>query len=199
MEEEDDPEIQVHTFRIINEIIDDTRANEEKFDDHLLRSIGKMSVKFNTLERDFKCLLILLLDDSTSRETRKKVMKMKGTKQLLNDVCCHFRSEFPDPALQKEFGEIYDEANAVREQRNLMLHSVWLSSSNSEKPFIRVKDDETEPEVYFDIPKVESIIARAEECSSRALSFFCDKVPGYLELLATMSDAQVYESQKDTR
>jgi hypothetical protein len=78
-----------------------------------------LSFKFNTLERDFKYLLILLRDDLPWHEARKQALEIKNAGKLLKEVCCHFRAKFPDPDLQKEFGEIYDEANAGKETAKL--------------------------------------------------------------------------------
>jgi hypothetical protein len=90
MEEKDDPENQARIDRLIDKVIDDARLNEEKFDDHLLRLIGKMSVKFNTLEKDFKYLLIFLRDDLPLHEARKQALEIKNAGKLLKEVCCRF-------------------------------------------------------------------------------------------------------------
>jgi hypothetical protein len=194
MEEENDPEIQARISQVVDHIYEVTRSNEKQFDDQLLRLIGKMSVTFNTLEQDFRYLLILLRDDLPLHEAREKALKIKHVETLLKNARSCFLAKISDPDLQKEFGAIYDEADAVRKQRNLMLHSVWLSSSNSEKPFIRVKEDDKDAVVDFDVPTVERIIKRAAKCSSRAFFFFRDNVAGYLELPAKLHDMQFFIS-----
>jgi hypothetical protein len=53
-----------------------------------------------------------------------------------------------------------------------MLHSVWLTTSDPEKPFVRVKEDEDEPEIDFDVPTMEKLVDRMVGCKTRAYNFF---------------------------
>jgi|HubBroStandDraft_6_1064221.scaffolds.fasta_scaffold1574124_1 hypothetical protein len=56
-------EIQARIDLVLGQIFETVEANKQVLDVKLLRLLGLMSVEFNILERDFKYLLILLLDD----------------------------------------------------------------------------------------------------------------------------------------
>jgi hypothetical protein len=165
----------------IDRIVDCIDLNEQKYTE-LLRLIGKMSVRFNILEQNFKYCLILLRKDQPLRVAQKKVLAITNVKTLFKKVCYHFIAKTSDQALREEFKKIFDEANAIRIERNLMLHSIWLWTVNAEKPFLRMKEDEADAEIDFDVPTVQRIIERAEACSSQAYKFFCNNVVGYREI-----------------
>jgi hypothetical protein len=87
------------------------------------------------------------------------------------------------------FGAIFQEADALRKERNLMLHSVSLPRSNQEKPFVRVKEDEREPEIDFDVATIEQLVNRMSACNRRTYGFFCDEIPGPRELPSRLFDS----------
>jgi hypothetical protein len=150
-----------------------------------------MSVEFNRLERDFKYLLIALFrDDLPLSDALKLALKFKSFADVLCEVRKRFSSKVSDPAFTRKFEKIMDEADALREERNLMLHSIWLATSDPEKPFVRVKEDERDPEIYFDVPTVENLVDRMIECRNRAYDFFCETIAGYAELPATLYDSK---------
>jgi hypothetical protein len=149
-----------------------------------------MSVEFNVLERDFKYLLMLLRDDLPLGEAQKTALKIKTFADLLKEVEQRFDLKFSDPSLIQEFSEIVHEADDLRKERNLMLHSVWLTTSDPEKPFVRVKEDEDEPEIDFDVPTVEKLVDRMIACKTRAYDLFCDKLPGYPEIVPRLFDSK---------
>ena len=78
----------------------------------------------------------------------------------------------------------------MRDERNLMMHSIWLPTSDPEKPLVRVKEDERDPEIYFDVPKVEKLVDRMIDCRNRAYDFFDETFPGYGVLPAKLYDSK---------
>jgi hypothetical protein len=187
----EDPEIEALTNRVLAQVFATAEANQEKFDLELLRLLGLLCVQFNFIEADFKYLLIVLReDDLPLREARKFALKVKWFSQLLDEVKKRFPKKFPDPAIVKEFKEIVQEADRLREERNLMLHSVWHTTSDAKRPFVRIKEDADDPEVDFDIPTVEKLVDRMIELRDHAFDFFCNNVPGYDNLLARLHDSK---------
>jgi hypothetical protein len=186
----EDPEFQALTDRVLAQVFATAEKNRETFDLEVLRLLGLLCVQFNFVEGDFKYLLILLRDDLPLPEARKAAFKFKNFKPLLTEVKERFPSRFPDPAIVKAFEEIVQEADWLRKERNLMLHSVWLPTSDQERPFVRIKEDEKEPEVDFDVPTIEKLVDRMIEFRNRAYDFFCEQVPGFAELPAILYDSK---------
>jgi len=106
------------------------------------------------------------------REAYRNALKVKHFKDLLNEIQKTFSTKFSGASFETEFREIMGETECLRVQRNLMLHSVWLATSDPEKPFVRVKEDEKETEIDFDVETVEKLVDRMGECCNRALRFF---------------------------
>jgi hypothetical protein len=71
-----------------------------------------------------------------------------------------------------------------------MIHSVWHPISDPEIPFVRIKEDEKEPEVDFDVPTIKKLVDRMIEFRTRAYDFFCNQIPGFAELPATLYDSK---------
>jgi len=149
---DEDPEIQARINRLLDQVFATIETNKAKLRNELLPLLGLMSVEFNRMEGDFKCLLILLLNEPSLPQARKVALEFKSFDKLLKKVKKLFPAKFSDPAIVKEFREIAKEANALRKERNLMIHSVWHPISDPEIPFVRIKEDEKEPEVDFDVP-----------------------------------------------
>ena len=187
---DEDPEIRAQIDRLWARVLATLQANKLQFDDQLLRLLGLMFVEFNALERDFKYLLMLLRDDLPLGEAQKTALKIKTFAELLKEVKPRFHQKFSDPSLIEEFTEIVHEADDLRKERNLMLHSVWHTTSDPEKPFVRVKEDEDEPELDFDFPTVKKLVDRMIGCKTRAYNFFCDKLPGYPEIVPRLYDSK---------
>jgi hypothetical protein len=70
-----------------------------------------------------------------------------------------------------------------------MLHSIWLPTSEPERPFVRVKEDEEDPELHFDISALKKLVDHVIEFRYRADGFFIGTIPGYSELPATLYDS----------
>jgi hypothetical protein len=183
-------ETQARIDRFPGQIFETVEANERTLDVELLRLLGLMSLEFNKLERDFKYLLILLRDDLSLTDARKFALKFKNFSELLCEVRKRFSRKFSDPKITEKFETIMVEADALREERNLMLHSIWLPTSDPEKSLVRVKEDERDPEIYFDVPKVEKLVDRMIDCRNRAYDFFCETISRYAELPATLYDSK---------
>jgi hypothetical protein len=64
------------------------------------------------------------------------------------------------------------------------------ATSDPEKPFVRVKEDERDPETYFDVPKIEKLVDRMIDCRNRVYGFFCETFPEYAELPAKLYDSK---------
>jgi hypothetical protein len=185
---DESPEVQAQIDRLFEAVFQTLEANEKKFDDALLRLIGKLCVRFNRLERDLKYLLTVLRDDLPLREAYKSALKVQSFYALLKQIQETFSAKFSGASFDSGFQEIMKEAEYLRVQRNLMLHSVWLATTDPEKPFVRVKEDEQEPEIDFDIKTVEELVDRMGECCNRAYAFLVDNVPGYGELPSKLFD-----------
>jgi hypothetical protein len=183
-------ETQARIDRILGQIFENVEANKRTLDLELFRLLGLMSVEFNILERDFKYLLILLRDDLPLSDARKFALNLNRFVDVLREVRGRFNIKVSDPALVREFERIDHEADALRNERNLMLHSIWIATSDTEKPFVRVKEDERDPEIYFNVPKVEKLVDQMIECRNRAYEFFCETIRGYAELPATLYDSK---------
>ncbi len=181
----EDPEIQARIDRVFEQVFATAEKNRETFDLELLRLLGLLCVQFNFIEGDFKYLLVVL----PLLEARKVALKFKRFYDLLEEVKKRFPTRFPDPAIVKEFEEIVQEADRLREERNSMIHSVWYPTSDQERPFVRIKEDEEEPEVDFDVPTVDKLVDGMIEFRNRAFDFFCDNVPGYDNLPARLYDS----------
>jgi hypothetical protein len=187
---EEDPEIQARINRWAEQYFENYEYNLAIFETELLPLIGMMSIEFNRLEGDFKYLLILLRDDLPLPLARKTALKIKNFKQLLSEVEEWFPKKITDPAIVEQFQAIAAEVEELAKERNLMIHSVWIASSDPDKPFVRLKEDETDPEVYFDVPTVEKLVERLTEFRNRAYDFFCDEIPGFARLPATLHDSK---------
>ena len=183
-------EIQARIDLVLGQIFETVEANKQVLDVKLLRLLGLMSVEFNILERDFKYLLILLLDDIPLSEARKSALSHKKFADVLREVRKRFKTKVSETGLVREFERIDHEADALRIERNLMLHSIWIATSDSENPFVRMKEDERDPEMYFDVRTVENLVDRMIECRNRAYDFFCKTISGYVELPATLYDSK---------
>ena len=186
----EDPEIQARIDRVLEQVFAAAEKNREKFDLELLPLLGLLCVQFNFIEGDFKYLLIVLRDDLPLLEARMVALKIKWFRQLLGEVEERFPTKFSDPTIVEEFEAIVQEADLLREERNLMIHSVWHTTSDPDKPFVRIKEDEKDAEVDFDVPTVEKLVDRMIEFHNRAFDFFCNKVPGYDNLPARLYDSK---------
>lgn len=187
----EDPEIQAMIDRVLGQIFDTVEANKRTLDVKLFRLLGLMSVEFNILERDFKYLLILLRDDLPLSDARKFALRVNRFVEVLREVRDRFSTKVSDPTLIGEFEKIIHEAYALRNQRKLMLHSIWLPTSDREKPFVRFKEDERDPEIDFDVQTVERLVDRMINFRNRAYGFFCKTIPGYSELPSTLYDSKL--------
>jgi hypothetical protein len=177
------PKIEPRVSEILESILERQQDHERLFDEQLLRLIGLLCVRFNLLERDLKfSLSILRRDELPLRRAYAEVLKIQRFKPLLDEVKKLFRTKFSDPMVIEEFERLIQDADDLREQRNLMLHSVWRSTSEPEKPFVREKHDEHETEVDFDIPTVQRLVDRLGECRKRTWKFFNEQIPGYAGL-----------------
>jgi hypothetical protein len=183
-------EIQARIDLVLGQIFETVEANKQVLDVKLLRLLGLMSVEFNILERDFKYLLILLLDDIPLSDARKSALSHKKFADVLREVRKRFKTKVSETGLLREFERIDHEADALRIERNLMLHSIWIATSDFENPFVRMKEDERDPEMYFDVRTVEKLVDRMIECRNRAYNFFCKTISGYTELPATLYDSK---------
>jgi hypothetical protein len=101
-------------------------------------------------------------------DARKFAFKFKNFSELL----CEVRRLLSTRALTGKFEEIIEEADDLRQQRNLMLHSIWLPTSDPEQPFVRVKEDECDPEIDFDVQTVERLVDRMTQCGNSSLPPF---------------------------
>jgi hypothetical protein len=149
-----------------------------------------MSVEFDIVESNFKYLLILLRDDLPLADARKFALKCKTFAAVLGTVQKRISKKVSDPELIREFGKIMVEADALREERNLMLHSIWVATADPEKPLLRMKEDESDPEVDFDVQTVQQLVDRMIKFRDRAYAFFCRAIVGYAELPATLYDSK---------
>jgi hypothetical protein len=161
-----------------------------KLKHELLPLLGLMSIEFNLMEGDFKYLLILLREDLPLPKARKAALAFRKFSALLREVEKRFPKKFSDPTIIGEFKAIAREADELRVERNRMLHSVWLTTSDPEKPFVRLKEDEREPEIDFDVPTVEKLVDRMTKPRRRAYDCFCENVPGFRELPALLHDSK---------
>ena len=184
-----DPETQARIDQILWQIFETVEENKRTLDAELLRLLGLMSVEFNIVERDFKYLLILLQDDQPLFEARKFALSHKRFVDLLRVVKERFKAKFSDPTLIRDFEQIIQEADALRKERNLMLHSIWLPTSDPENPFVRMKEDERDPEIDFDVQTVKKLVDSMIECRNRAYDFFCEAISGYAQLPARLYDS----------
>jgi hypothetical protein len=187
---DEDPEIITLTDRILTQVFAMAEANKAKLRDELLPLLGLMSIEFNLMEGDFKYLLIILRDDLPLSEARKAALAFRNVSALLREVEKRFPKKFSDPVIIGEFEAIAKEADELRIERNLMIHSVWYETSDPEKPFVRIKEDEKDSEVDFDVPTVEKLVDRMNKFRNRAYDFFCENVPGFSELPATLHDSK---------
>jgi hypothetical protein len=177
------PEIEPWVLEKLESILERQQEHERLFDEKLLGLIGLMCVRFNLLERDFKfSLSILRRDHLPLRRAYAEVLKIQRFKSLLEEVRKIFSARFSDPIALGEFEQLIQEADDLRRERNLMLHSVWRSTSDPEKPFVREKHDEDQTEVDFDIPTVQRLVNRLGECRKRTWKFFNEQIPGYASL-----------------
>lgn len=177
------PEIEPWVLEKLESILERQQEHERLFDEQLLRLIGLMCVRFNLLERDFKFLLsILRRDQLPLRRAYAEALKIQRFKPLLEKVRKIFSARFSDPMVLQEFAQLIQQADDLRDERNLMLHSVWRSTSDPEKPFVREKHDEDETEADFDLPTVQRLVDRLGECRKRAWQFFNKQIPGYAKL-----------------
>jgi hypothetical protein len=94
--------------------------------------------------------------------------------------------------LKLDFRKYWEKPNIYGANEILMLHSVWLTTSDPEMPFVRVKEDEDEPEIDFDVKTVEKLVDRLGACCNRAYTFFCDNVPGYGDLPPKLYDSGAF-------
>jgi hypothetical protein len=104
-------------------------------------------------------------------------LKFRDFKTSLKEVEDRFPKKFSDLVIIEEFAPIAKEADELPKERNLMLHSVWLTSSDPDKTFVRLKGDEDEPEIDFDVPTVERSVDcitefAVEPATSSAPRFF---------------------------
>ena len=187
---DEDPEIVALTDRVLTQVFAMAEANTAKLRDELLPLLGLLSIEFNKMEGDFKYLLILLRDDLPLPEARKDALAYRNFSRLLAEVEKLLPEKFSDPAIIEEFATIAKEADELRVERNLMIHSVWHATSDPEMPFVRIKEDEKDPEVDFDVPAVEKLVDRMNKFRNRAYGFFCKNVPGFSELPATLHDSK---------
>jgi len=185
---DESPEVQAQIDRLFEGVFQTLEANEKKYDDELLRLLGKLCVRFNRLERDLKYLLTVLRDDLPLPEAYNNSLKIKSLYSLLEEIQKAFSAKFSGASFDAGFQEIMREADYLRIQRNLMLHSVWLATTDPEKPFVRVKEDEKDQEVDFDVKTVEELVDRMGECGNRAYTFFVDNVPDYEDLPPKLFD-----------
>jgi hypothetical protein len=127
---DEDPEIITLTDRILTQVFAMAEANKAKLRDELLPLLGLMSIEFNLMEGDFKYLLIILRDDLPLSEARKAALAFRNVSALLREVEKRFPKKFSDPVIIGEFEAIAKEADELRIERNLMIHSVWYETSD---------------------------------------------------------------------
>src|SRR5215472_15831391 len=131
---EETPEIQAEIKQRWERIHQTLEANEKKFDDELLRLLGLLCVRFNKLEQYLKYLLTVLRDDLPLRQAYRNALEIKSPYILLGKIREAFSARFSGAMFEAGFLEIMQEADYLPDQRNLMLHSVWLTTSDPEAP-----------------------------------------------------------------
>ena len=62
----------------------------------------------------------------------------------------------------------------------VQLHSIWLPTSDPEQPFVRVKEDECDPEIDFDVQTVEKLVDRMTQCGIEPTTFSVKQLPDML-------------------
>jgi hypothetical protein len=180
---DENPEIEPWVLEKFEPIRERLEQNERLFNEKFLSLIGLMSVRFNLLERDLKIsLAILRRDQATLRRAYHDALKNQRLQPLIEKIKGVFEAKISEPAARKAFSEILQEADALRKERNLILHSVWRPTSDPEKPFVREKHDEHEKEVDFDLRTVQRLADDVNECRKRMWKFFNEQIPDYAEL-----------------
>lgn len=115
---DDTPEVQAQINQLSERVFRTLEANEKKFDDELLRLLGKLCVRFNKLEQDLKYLLTVLRDDLPLRQAYRNALKIRRPQFLLQEIQKAFSAKFSGASFEAEFQEILGEAEYLRGQRN---------------------------------------------------------------------------------
>jgi hypothetical protein len=118
--------------RLLDEDEERRNRNKELFEKELLPFLGRISVDFNQIETDLKVFLILLTRNILGfKPATAEALEMRNAQVRLDKVWKHFKRLHLDPAranptLVTEFWEIKQKINALRMERNQVLHSVWF-------------------------------------------------------------------------
>ena len=117
-----------------------------------IHGVDSLKNELRSLFRPCRAPVIAPIPDSR----RTRLPSSRKTISLQRLILMLLRDDLSLRKAQKvAFGPIFQEADALRKERNLMLHSVWFPTSNQEKTFVRVKEDERDPEIDFDVATVE--------------------------------------------
>src|ERR1700731_4479948 len=142
-----DPETQAEIDFLFECAFETQKANRMKFDEEVLHLLGRAVVEYNGLESDWKhALAVLIRDGQDPRPAARKAFGMRSFKPVLCKTSRlmweKHRSVFP------AYRKIVLDANWMRVRRNVLMHSTWFVSTESDKPFVRFKPDAGQPEGF---------------------------------------------------